>query len=1040
MVPAIPRRVSPSDIARYFFHDCERFLRFRVASTAERAAWHIPKHEFDRSPLMQAILSSGYRWEEEVVGKLLDGKVHVAAGEGELNRKRFGLDDTLALLHATKPGSYIYQATLRATPGFYDHHGLAPALVAIADNHPDLIAVLPEADRRLLRVIDVKRGAALQLTHRVQILLYSLELQAMLEDAGIADARVDLEQAAVWLGGHDAPEEFDLNSVRPHLEQFLRSGLMTILEKSPADACWHLQHRCEWCDFFDHCREEMRKTDDLSRLSALSGHGKRYLVHLGVRNLPELETFLGRPQADAVLSGCASLAGEKHYLLNKVQALRTGKPVTHDAASPSLPRGENIVVLLTLQREPLGGTTYLAGMLVNAKQDLQEILFDRPTRQKLFDEHGKAQPNIMIADQPHQVIAVRRQFVRLLHDVLRQVDQFNRRRDWKDQLTLQVYVHTERERDHLTEWLLECLHEADLAAAGMTLLLQFQGPDLMATDEHPEMTFTYPVIPLAAVLGKLLAVPVDVSYTLPETLRALGSGFDYQRKKFYHYPIGHGLRSDAIHAAWHRNMPEQIASLRQEARLYLFALWALLREVRTHAKDQLFAWAAKFAFPPVADIHNPLLSRLAFFARYESLIACMALREQRSEARTVQATLGTTLELMAVDGLNMHTVGDPLLEVEKTDFPAWLLVRDNDAGRRAQLEFKDYSYRNYPSSENFGPKPADNLAIVGIKDDPTTDELGFVRGLHLKPGKNFASGPPQHGERFLLYPRFQDYNADRIIDFLQDCDSAGGGLFLQVLRDTERAAGLGPLPGTIERAAAAVEKDLKFTDSQERAFREIRRRKVVAVWGPPGTGKTHFLATAVVGLAAAHACTGKPFRVLVTAFTHSAIENLLRKMVQRQQQLSFAGLDLVVAKVKEWKSSENAPIEVIEEKHAAAWISGHAVGVIGATVYSCLKGSKSDHWPAFDLVIVDEASQVRVPEASVPFSMVAPAGRIVLAGDHLQLPPHRSGRVPRPSARPANAAPLHLRVVASGCEHSQPGCPEAPRKPPHERPVDSLRP
>jgi DNA replication ATP-dependent helicase Dna2 len=528
----------------------------------------------------------------------------------------------------------------------------------------------------------------------------------------------------------------------------------------------------------------------------------------------------------------------------------------------------------------------------------------------------------------------------------------------------------------------------------MALLLQFQGPDLMVTDEHPEVTVAYPVVPLLTALGKLLAVPVDVSYTLPETLRALGSGFNYQRKDFYHYPIGHGLRSDAIHAAWHRNMPEQVNHLRQEARLYLFALWALLREMRMHAKDQLFAWAAKFTFPPVAPIKDALLSRLAFFARYESLMACLALRDQRAEARAVQSTLGTTLELVAVDGFDMHTVGDPLLEVEKTDFPAWLLVRDNDAGRRAQLEFKDYYYRNYPSSENYGPKPADHLAIVSVKDDPTTDDLGFVRGLRLKAAKNFVAGPPQRGERFLLYPRFQDYNADRIIDFLQECDTAGGGLFLQVLRDPERAAGLGPLPGAVERAASAIEKELKFTDSQGRAFREIRLRKVVAVWGPPGTGKTHFLATAILGLAAAHARAGKPFRVLVTAFTHNAIENLLRKIVERQGQLGLAGLDLAVAKAKEWKSSEDAATEVVEEKHAAAWIAGRNASVLGATVYSCLKARQGDGWPAFDLVIVDEASQVRVPEASVPFSMVSPQGRVVLAGDHLQLPPIVQGEYP----------------------------------------------
>src|SRR5438874_379666 len=136
MVQASPIRVSPSDIARYFFHDCERFLRYRTASKSERAAAAIPEYEFDRSLLMQAILESGCRWEEEVVRRLLKDKAHIASGEGELNKKRFGYDDTVALLRTARPDSYIYQATLRATPLFYAQHGVDPGLVALADNHP----------------------------------------------------------------------------------------------------------------------------------------------------------------------------------------------------------------------------------------------------------------------------------------------------------------------------------------------------------------------------------------------------------------------------------------------------------------------------------------------------------------------------------------------------------------------------------------------------------------------------------------------------------------------------------------------------------------------------------------------------------------------------------------------------------------------------------------------------------------------------------------------------------------------------------------
>ena len=82
------------------------------------------------------------------------------------------------------------------------------------------------------------------------------------------------------------------------------------------------------------------------------------------------------------------------------------------------------------------------------------------------------------------------------------------------------------------------------------------------------------------------------------------------------------------------------------------------------------------------------------------------------------------------------------------------------------------------------------------------------------------------------------------------------------------------------------------------------QQRVTAVWGPPGTGKTHFLASPILGLAAAHATAGLPFRVLVTAFTHAAIENLLRKIrAAAHAQLHGAGVDLLIGKAKYWQGA-----------------------------------------------------------------------------------------------------------------------------------------
>src|SRR5262249_21256075 len=156
---------------------------------------------------------------------------------------------------------------------------------------------------------------------------------AVLREAGI-DARADLMTGAVWLGQQPEPEPFDMRSLRPHLEQFLRSAVPGLLSRPPQEAAWHFTYNCERCGYCGHCRDEMRRSEDVSQLTNLTSHGKRHRVQLGVRTRPQLEGFLRRPDADDLLNGCASLAGERHYLEGRLAAFRGGRPVPHGSAAP----------------------------------------------------------------------------------------------------------------------------------------------------------------------------------------------------------------------------------------------------------------------------------------------------------------------------------------------------------------------------------------------------------------------------------------------------------------------------------------------------------------------------------------------------------------------------------------------------------------------------------------------------------------------------------------------------------------------------------
>jgi hypothetical protein len=143
---APPFHTNPSAVARYFFHDCERFFYFSSATPEQRKKENIPTPEFDHSPLVESILDSGHRWEKEVVENLLRGRVVVATGAGELHTRRLSPAQTLHCLRHERPGRYLYQATLSPPRQFYEAYGIDPGLVVVSDNHPDLIEVLPDSD------------------------------------------------------------------------------------------------------------------------------------------------------------------------------------------------------------------------------------------------------------------------------------------------------------------------------------------------------------------------------------------------------------------------------------------------------------------------------------------------------------------------------------------------------------------------------------------------------------------------------------------------------------------------------------------------------------------------------------------------------------------------------------------------------------------------------------------------------------------------------------------------------------------------------
>ncbi len=235
------------------------------------------------------------------------------------------------------------------------------------------------------------------------------------------------------------------------------------------------------------------------------------------------------------------------------------------------------------------------------------------------------------------------------------------------------------------------------------------------------------------------------------------------------------------------------------------------------------------------------------------------------------------------------------------------------------------------------------------------------------------------------------------------------------------------LMGEREPVFVAGELDIKFqadlNESQKTAVRlALAAEDVAIIHGPPGTGKT----TTVVELIVQAIERGH--KVLACAPSNTAVDNLLERLIDRTQRVvrighparvaerlrdySLDGLvdqhenlavvrdmlreaEMIFRKSNKWSRAPRPKGERQEmrreakrlisdartlEKHAIRSILDRADVICATTTFN--EEILGDRW--FDMAVIDEACQSTEPGCWVPLLR---SDKIVLAGDHQQLPP-----------------------------------------------------
>ncbi|MGK3734044.1 MAG: DNA replication ATP-dependent helicase Dna2 [Bacillariaceae sp.] len=191
-------------------------------------------------------------------------------------------------------------------------------------------------------------------------------------------------------------------------------------------------------------------------------------------------------------------------------------------------------------------------------------------------------------------------------------------------------------------------------------------------------------------------------------------------------------------------------------------------------------------------------------------------------------------------------------------------------------------------------------------------------------------------------------------------------------------------------------------DQQEAVRMAISGRDYTLIQGLPGTGKTSTLTF----LARLFMAQGR--RVLVTAYTHSAVDNIMSKLIEKGMgSLNPKSGTSDLVRIGKGSSchesvrsilhselareldniSENRDADIPDQQSHPSVVSlkGIIAGarIVGVTALSLPRSPLLQN-EIFDVVIIDEAGQMNEPAT---LGAISCADKFILVGDHKQLPP-----------------------------------------------------
>lgn len=547
-------KLDKGTLALTFKFDCDRFLRFRLASDAERDSLGVSAETYKR-PGIELIKAAGRRWEADKYQDLIDtsddGKVVFLLEDKVddlLGRKPFKkIQNLFDILRQQEPPQAIIEAEFTVptniTPGLqkaYDDFGLDQVRV-----RPDILWIRPGGTGAPLigngtvpeyeiHIIDVKMAAEPSLRHFTEVTYYALALATAIQQEGLGGRYAVSAEGTIWPGSHDinafrnlvqlyqakgaaepVSEALSETLIRVpyevyevHVKQFFEDRLLRVLQTDMEDASWHVGPKCQLCDYVRYCREKASECDHLSRLAWLNQGQAELLRSNGITTTAGLTEAVttADDRWQSVIDSSHQLRADGPALATRARSLTEGAPLPVDGRrSAMIPAWTDQSIFITIHFDPGSGISFALGAA------------------RLYFPHGRkpgdppvTDEKIFIVDRvdamnPETERERLKEFATVVSEWLDEVSTVNTGLPARDRLSSHIFFWDMLEVRQLKRMFERHMQNPDVIEL-IEILTRFFPPDSLLPD--PDAFKSQPGTIVKEVLRMLVGLPVAHDYSL----------------------------------------------------------------------------------------------------------------------------------------------------------------------------------------------------------------------------------------------------------------------------------------------------------------------------------------------------------------------------------------------------------------------------------------------------------------------------------------------------------------------------------------------